>query len=246
LSRDLAGSDAAAALERARATPQARLIRGLRLLSDALAAARGSGNARLEIETAALRFILQHEDPSLDALAARVGALESGAGVGPAAPAAAAGEGVVKPVRPASNRPAADPIRPAPASAKPTAPVAEPPAPSIPPVGDLSLHKIRSLWRNVRARAESARRTLSAPLSRTTIAAFDGDVLTLSVLDRTNADVLKGSLATLRTALDGVLGRSLEIRIIVDNGRAPLSPAAPNGADDETADLVRYAIDTLP
>jgi DNA polymerase-3 subunit gamma/tau len=80
LARDLSADDARAALDRARATPQARLIRGLRLLSDALAAARGSGNARLEIETAMLRFILQHEDPSLDALAARVAALESGGG----------------------------------------------------------------------------------------------------------------------------------------------------------------------
>ncbi|HEX3466181.1 MAG TPA: DNA polymerase III subunit gamma/tau [Candidatus Elarobacter sp.] len=78
LSRDLAEDDAQAARERAAATPQPRLVRALRLLADALAAARGSGNARLELESALLRFVLQGEDPSLDALAARVGALESG------------------------------------------------------------------------------------------------------------------------------------------------------------------------
>jgi DNA polymerase-3 subunit gamma/tau len=78
LSRDLAEDDAQAARERAARTPQPRLVRALRLLADALAAARGSGNARLELESALLRFLLQGEDPSLDALAARVAALETG------------------------------------------------------------------------------------------------------------------------------------------------------------------------
>ncbi|HTD37657.1 MAG TPA: DNA polymerase III subunit gamma/tau [Candidatus Limnocylindrales bacterium] len=81
LARDLAEDDAQAARERAAETPQPRLVRALRLLADALAAARGSGNARLELESALLRFILQGEDPSLDALAARVALLESGAPV---------------------------------------------------------------------------------------------------------------------------------------------------------------------
>jgi DNA polymerase-3 subunit gamma/tau len=78
LGRDLAEDDAADATARGAATPQARLVRALRLLADALAAARGSGNARLELESAVLRFVLQGEDPSLDALAARVAALETG------------------------------------------------------------------------------------------------------------------------------------------------------------------------
>jgi DNA polymerase-3 subunit gamma/tau len=80
LARDLAEDDASAARERAAVTPQARLVRALRLLADALAAARGSGNARLELESAVLRFVLQGEDPTLDALAVRVAALESGDG----------------------------------------------------------------------------------------------------------------------------------------------------------------------
>ena len=78
LSRDLAEDDAASARARADATPQVRLVRALRLLSEALAAARASGNARLELESAVLRFAMQGEDPSLDALAARVALLESG------------------------------------------------------------------------------------------------------------------------------------------------------------------------
>ncbi|MEO7039986.1 MAG: DNA polymerase III subunit gamma/tau, partial [Candidatus Elarobacter sp.] len=78
LARDLAEDDAASVRERALVVPQARLVRALRLLSDALAAARSSGNARLESESAMLRFVLQGEDPSLDALGARVAALEAG------------------------------------------------------------------------------------------------------------------------------------------------------------------------
>ncbi len=78
LARDLAEDDARAARERAAVTPQARLVRALRLLSDALGAARASGNARLELESAVLRLVLQGEDPTLDALAARLTALETG------------------------------------------------------------------------------------------------------------------------------------------------------------------------
>ncbi len=78
LSRDLAPEDAAAARARAEVVPQARLVRALRLFADALGAARLSGNARLELETAMLRFVLQAEDPTLDALSTRLAALEGG------------------------------------------------------------------------------------------------------------------------------------------------------------------------
>jgi DNA polymerase-3 subunit gamma/tau len=231
LARDLSGDDAAAALERARATPQARLIRALRLLADALAAARGSGNARLEIETATLRFILQQEDPSLDALAARVAALEANGGETSAAPPQPPAARVA--VRPPPS-PAVAPARPAPR------PNAEPGA-GIAPVGDLSLHKLRSLWENVRTRVAGAKVTLRAPLSQTTVHALDGDVLTLRVADRTSAEILKSNIATLRSALDALLGRSLDIRITVDAGRA----TPPEDPERET-DLMRYAIDRLP
>ena len=53
-------------------------MRALRLLADALANARSSGNARLELESAVLRFVLQAEDPTIDALSARIAALETG------------------------------------------------------------------------------------------------------------------------------------------------------------------------
>jgi len=89
LARDLSADDTAAAIARAQATPQARIVRALRLLGEALTASRASGNARLEVETALLRFMLQAEDPSLEALASRVAAIETG-GVLSALPSSAA------------------------------------------------------------------------------------------------------------------------------------------------------------
>lgn len=90
LARDLSASDAEAVVVLATQTPQPRVVRGLRLLADALAAGRSSGNPRLELETAVLRLIVQGEDPSLEALATRVALLESG--IAPQIP-------VVSPVR---------------------------------------------------------------------------------------------------------------------------------------------------
>jgi len=89
LARDLSADDTAGAIARAQATPQARIVRALRLLGEALTASRASGNARLEVETALLRFMLQAEDPSLEALASRVAAIEAG-GIVSALPASAA------------------------------------------------------------------------------------------------------------------------------------------------------------
>jgi DNA polymerase III subunit gamma/tau len=76
LSRDLAPDDAARSVEQAAQISQARIVRSLRVLTDALSLARAGGNARLELETALLRLILAAEDPTLDALSARVSSLE--------------------------------------------------------------------------------------------------------------------------------------------------------------------------
>ncbi|HEY6327550.1 MAG TPA: DNA polymerase III subunit gamma/tau [Candidatus Cybelea sp.] len=88
LARDLAPEDAERAAVRAAAVSQAMLVRALRSFSDALALARTGGNARLELETALLRFIFTPEDPTLDALATRVAALEERRTAAPSAPPA--------------------------------------------------------------------------------------------------------------------------------------------------------------
>jgi DNA polymerase-3 subunit gamma/tau len=247
LARDLSVADAAAALERARATPQARLIRALRLFSDALAAARGSGNARLELETAMLRFILQQEDPSHDALVQRVIAVENAIAspslepVAPPRPAAPPAAALPAAAAPPTGRPAAPPSWP------PTRPQS-PPEAGVPPVGDLSLQKIRSLWRNVVTRAAGSKVTLRAQLAQTEVSALDGDILTVRVPDRTSAEILRNNSATLRSAIDGVLGRPLELRFQIENRRSAGVARASNGNEEiaEPPDLMRYAIDTLP
>jgi len=259
LSRDLSAEDAAAALARAEATPQARLVRALRLFADALAAARGSGNARLELETALLRFILQTEDPTLDALAQRVAALEGGERTAPAAirpPSATPARAAAPSTKPAAAPPRPDaplPTPPAAAQAPAAAPMASPMLDSaepiaVPPppkptaaVSELSLQKVRSLWSNVRTRAEGEKVSLRAVLSRATVAALEGDVLTLRVPDSSAAELLRGNLSTLRKAIEDVLGRPLTVSIGVESARA-LDPEPDHDGDDDPSDLMRYAL----
>ncbi len=94
----------------------------------------------------------------------------------------------------------------------------------IPPVGDLSLQKIRSLWQNVHARAGSAKVTLRRALAQTSVHAFDGDVTDVAVAAPYQRRNPQGQHGALRAAFDGVFGRSLEMRISVENGRS--SPPA--------------------
>jgi DNA polymerase-3 subunit gamma/tau len=244
LARDLAADDAAAAAERAQSVSQARIVRALRLFGDALAAARTSGNARLELETALLRFILPTEDPALDALAARVAALESGA---PAAPAPVA-------ARPAA-RPEARPEPPPEPRAEPRPePKPEPrpePRAAVSPAGALTVAKVRSLWSNVRARAESEKPSIAASLGRATVDAVTDDAIALRIPDALAAEGLKRSLDTLRRAGDGEIGRPIELRLIVGAAPAANDPATGGGAaSDESSgehpdDVARYAFDRL-
>jgi DNA polymerase-3 subunit gamma/tau len=231
LARDLAADDAALAEARAHGVSQARIVRALRLFGDALGAARQSGNARLELETAVLRYILQTEDPSLDALAARVTALEGGA----PAPAQAPPPAPPAAVAPPRPRPA-----PAPAAAAP------PPAPAPAATGPLTLAKVRSLWANVRSRAESEKASIAASLGRATIDAVSEDGIVLRMPDQLGADTLKRSIDTLKRAVDGVIGRPVELRLIVGAASAASDPSP--GAEpppEHPDDVARYAFDRL-
>lgn len=240
LARDLAADDAALAEARARDVSQARIVRALRLFGDAHGAARLSGNARLELETAILRYILQTEDPSLDALAARVTALEGGA---PARPVSVPPP--TAPVPAPAAPPAARPRAVAPA-ASPAPQPASPSAPAIAPVGALTVAKVRSLWSNVRARAESEKPSIAASLGRATIDAVSDDAIALRMPDALAAEGLKRSIDTLKRAVDGVIGRPIEVRLIV--GAAPAA-SDPLPGDEPSAehpdDVARYAFDRL-
>jgi DNA polymerase III subunit gamma/tau len=272
LSRDLAEDDAHDARERAAATPQARLVRALRLLLDALAAARGSGNARLEIESAVLRFVLQGEDPTLDALAARVAALESGDAIAarPSPPTTAPRPTASTP--PAPKATASTPPAPAPratASPVPQPAVQERSAPEadvtlssskgepqpqprgVAPM-ELSLQKLRTLWSSIRTRAESEKGSLRAGLSRATVATLEGDLLTLRVPDPMASEMIKRDLATVKKAIAAVTGRNVDVRVTVgsggpppDSGRNSGDTGVANGGGEEQDDLMRYALEKL-
>jgi len=257
LARDLSADDAAATLARAEVTPQARIVRALRLLGESLTASRASGNARLELETALLRFMLQGEDPSLEALAARIAAIESGGGLSalpdsapalpPARPAPAP---VLAVVRPPATRPAAPvvaaaaipdaPEEPAAAvAAVPEAmPVAAPPPASAP--GEVSLQKIRSLWQSVRTRVEGEKPAMAGPLSSTMVEKLEGDLLTLRASSPPNAQLLRAQHALVQKALADVLGRQLTLSIVQGPGAPP--PTEDDGSDVDQNALKLYAL----
>ena len=230
LSRDLAEDDAQLARDRAAATPQARLVRALRLLADALASARNSGNARLELESAVLRFVLQGDDPTLDALAARVAALESGTAT--ASP------------REAQPAPERAPAAPPPATPQPP-PAREEPAAAAVKSADLSLQKLKSLWQSIRLRAEGEKPSLRALLPRVMPISLNGATLTLRVPDPPAADVLKRDLATVKKAIAEVTGHAIDLRLAVGAAVPPPETGVADGDGEDQDDLMRYALEKL-
>ncbi|HTD33578.1 MAG TPA: DNA polymerase III subunit gamma/tau [Candidatus Elarobacter sp.] len=263
LSRDLAEDDAQAARERAAQTPQPRLVRALRLLADALAAARGSGNARLELESALLRFVLQGEDPSLDALAARVAALETGAptlrqaqGDIVAAPARArTAEATTTPTATATTTPtaAAATTPTATAATTPTAKVATP----TPTVATPSTATARTPATTVPA-SDDVRET-SASSSDVTLSSSKGErpdapskAAPQPVAAQPASPPIELSLQKLRTRWSAIRQRAEEVKPSLN---APLSRATVEALDGETvvlripippmADIVKRDLATL-
>ncbi len=191
LARDLAPDDAERTGLRAAAVSQAMLVRALRSFTEALGLARTGGNARLELETALLRFIFTPEDPTLDALATRVSALEEG-------PASA----------------------PAPASAKRAAAknASEPPRRNDAPM--LSVQRVRAAWQSIRGKVEGERQSLRAPLSRAAIEGIEHDALVLKLPDAWSADALRDHAKIIEAAIADVLGVTLQVRLRVDGNAA--------------------------
>ncbi len=245
LSRDLSNADADAVSALAASTPQPKVVRGLRLLADALAAGRASGNPRLELETAVLRLIVQTEDPSLEALATRVALLEGGAPV-PPAPVVRSARAVpdVTPaiVAPTRTEPAAhvppprakaapapvEPTRVTASSAAPTPAPAEPPAivedaspaPVAPAVAAVSppaptLQQVRSLWDQIRLRVEEQSKPLKGPLSRATVDELAGNALTISVPDDFQESLLRDKLPLIESAIADSL--RVPLRLVLRN-----------------------------
>ncbi len=244
LARDLSSADAEAVVTLAEATAQPRIVRGLRLLADALAAGRSSGNPRLELETAVLRLIVQGEDPSLEALATRVALLEAGA-PGTATPAPrrdAASAPTPRPASPAQEAHAAAPLL----RAAPPPPRVEP-EPVRPAASGVTVQQVRSLWDQIRLRAEEKHKPLRGLLSRATVDAVEAGTLVIGVGDGIQEGLMRDRTALIEEAVSDVVRAPLRIAIRLRGGAAPARASATGGAEGSATgpsgetDLLAYA-----
>jgi len=262
LSRDLSAADAQSVVALAAATPQPKVVRGLRLLADALAAGRASGNPRLELETAVLRLVVQGEDPSLEALATRVALLEGGTrAVLPPVPMALEPPETEPPSR-LPVAPAAVPFAPESppesASAGDAAQAAlerEPPAPELPAEARAAppptVQQVRSLWDQIRLRAEERYKPLRAPLSQATVDGLEGNALVIGVVDALQESIMRERAAIVEGAVADVM--RVPLRVMFKPRAAPARglrsvpperPAASEGsasAGGGEVDLLAYA-----
>lgn len=223
LARDLSDSDAGAVVALAGSVAQPKVVRGLRLLSDALAAGRGSGNPRLELETAVLRLAVQSEDPSLEALATRVALLEAGG----------------RPTAPPSNTapPQVPTASAAPGAAAPTQ--QNPPAPPSASPPPPSLQQVRSLWEQIRLRAEERYKPMRGMLAQATVDSLEGKALVIGVVDALQESLMRERLPILERAVGDVLGVPLRIVFRTRGGAAPRPPRA--ASTERTPNAARTA-----
>jgi DNA polymerase-3 subunit gamma/tau len=205
LASDLAAEDAQAAIARSKDLTQAQIVRALRLLSEALAAVRSSGNPRLELETALLRFVLAAEDPTLDAISARVSVLEERGPKSASAPKSA----------------------PPPKSTAPAIAENSPEHTN----GGVTIQKVRSAWQSIRTRVESERQSLRTQLSRAVPDAIEGNALVIKLPNAVLAETLKDNAKMIEDAIAEVLGTPLRARFKVEAGAAK-SPAPPEDPEE--------------
>ncbi len=218
LERDLTPADAADAAQRAHNVPQATVVRALRLLTDSASLARSSGHARLELESALLRFVLATEDPTLEALSARLTALEAGhAATAPA------------------TRPVVSPPAPAKAKTQPkAAPASEAP----------TLQKVRAAWQNVRGKIESERPPLRAPLSSAMVGAVEGNDIVLKLRDERSAAILRKDTKLIEAAVVDVIGWPMHVIYRIEEGTTRGKSGAPGTRAEPEEDaeaLFQYA-----
>jgi DNA polymerase-3 subunit gamma/tau len=217
LATDLAPEDAQRAVRQAASLSQAMLLRALRVFGEALSLGRFGGNPRLELETALLRFILAGEDPTLDALGARLRTLEER--LSSAAPPAE------RPAIPATTQVA-------PASSAVTAVEVEKEMAAPLDAPALSLQKVRAAWQSIRSKIESERQPLRAPLSRAAIESLESNAIVLRLPDSWSAESLRGHTKIIEAAIADVLGVPLKVTLRVDPNSGRSKPPAAAGATE--------------
>jgi DNA polymerase-3 subunit gamma/tau len=229
LARDLSPEDEQAVRAAAAAAPQDVLVNGLRLLNEALAAARFSPNPRLDVETVVMRLVLSAD-------AAR--------SIGTAAQPTTA--------QPPSAQPAPAPQRAAKSKSPETAP--PPPAAEAPTGEAPTLQRVRALWQNIRTRAEGERAPLRAPLSRATVDSIEDDVLTIRLVDAINESYVREHAPIIERAIAEVLGVPLRLHVKADRGSsqtrsshraAAREPEPAAEGDSDAIGLLDYASKTI-
>jgi len=147
---------------------------------------------------------------------------------------------------PRAEVPAAEGSRPSPEAAR--KPGGREPIPAAP----VTLQRVRSLWDQIRLRAEVRQKPLKGPLSRATVDAVDADSLTIGVSDALHEGIARDKLSIIEDAVADVVGRRLRIVIrartpATSAHRAPppaasaSAPAASASAPDGEVDLLAYA-----
>jgi hypothetical protein len=158
------------------------------------------------------------EDPSLDALGARLSVLEERLGataVPEPAPAASTRKTVEKPAE-----------KPAERSAETAAPW---------DVSPLSLQKVKAAWQSIRSKIESERQSLRAPLSRATIESLESNAIVLSLPDSWQAAALRDHAKIIEAAIAEVLGAPLKVILRVDSSSGRSKSPAPAGVTEARA-----------
>ncbi|MBV8726426.1 MAG: DNA polymerase III subunit gamma/tau [Candidatus Eremiobacteraeota bacterium] len=228
LAQDLPADDVQSAILRAGKTTQAQVIRGVRLLTEALSTARSSGHPRLELESALLRFILIGEDTTLDALAARLSALEERRSQPAAPPDLTLELPKSAPMKKSANQSSATA-----ASSGNASP---------------SLQKVKSSWNAVRTRIEAEHQPLAAQLSRAVLESVDDGVVTIRLTQDYEAEILRGHQALIESALADVLGTATRVNIVgrrKSRGPNVETEVSDASAADDPVDLLQYASERI-
>ncbi len=215
--------------------PDAQVVRGLDLLSDAqLRIRHGGADPRLQLELVAARLARPALDASATALAARVEALESAApravSTPPPPPPAAA------PPETSDAEAGGEPpgIVPAPAPEAPVpAPAADPPAEAV----EMDLAHLDRLWPRVLEALERDAPPTRGFLDGSRPAAVDDRALQVTVTSPMRAEMLgkPEHRERVRAAVEAVVGRPLEVEF--EAGAPPTPDAqgsrAPAPRDDD-------------
>jgi DNA polymerase III subunit gamma/tau len=208
LARDLAPEDAQRAADLGKELTQAQIVRALRLLSEALSTARSSGNPRLELETALLRYTLSAEDPTLDSLSARLSVLEERKG--------------------ASEAPVPAVSAAAPLNTAQTPRTPEPERAPLPTPGPVTIQKVRAAWESILMKVESEKQSLRGELRRAMPDCVEGNTLVVKVPNAISAEVLKDNAQLIQRAIQEALGPAMHVSFRA--GGAPPARAKGGGA----------------